>query len=167
VYLSLGIGLGCGIVIEGQVFHGAGGFAGEVGHTILYPPSGEAESFVSQRALAARLGYRNAASMEAILKRAAREPEAVKAVGRDLGLLLANLINTFSPDELVIGGPLSRLGEALLQPALETMRATCRWRSLDMVRVRLCEKRDRAAATGAAGAVLHELLGHSSRIAVE
>jgi predicted NBD/HSP70 family sugar kinase len=167
VYLSLGVGVGCGIVIEGQVFHGAGGFAGEVGHTILYPPNGEAEAFVSQRALAGRLGYKGAAGMEAILKRADKEPEAVRAVGRDLGLLLANLVNTFSPDELVIGGPLSRLGEALLQPALETMRATCRWRSLEMVRVRLCEKRDRAAATGAAATVLHKLLSGSSRIAVE
>ena len=167
VYLSLGVGVGCGIVIEGQVFHGAGGFAGEVGHTILYPPSGEAEAFVSQRALSGRLGYKRAAGMEAILKRADKEPEAVRAVGHDLGLLLANLVNTFSPDELVIGGPLSRLGEALLQPALETMRTTCRWRSLEMVRVRLCKKRDRAAATGAAALVLHELLSGSSRRAVE
>jgi predicted NBD/HSP70 family sugar kinase len=167
VYLSLGIGVGCGIVIEGQVFHGAGGFAGEVGHTILYPPYGEAESFVSQRALAAQLGYKNAPGMEAILKRAERQLGAVRTVGNDLGLLLANLVNTFSPDELVIGGPLSRLGEALLQPALETMRATCRWRNVEMVRVRLCEKRDRAAATGAAATVLHKLLSGSSKRTVE
>jgi predicted NBD/HSP70 family sugar kinase len=167
VYLSLGIGVGCGIVIEGQVFHGAGGFAGEVGHTILYPPDGEAEMKVSQRALAALLGYKNAPSMEAILKRVQRQPAVLRTVGHDLGLLLANLVNTFSPDELVIGGPLSRLGEGLLQPALETMRTTCRWRTLEMVRVRLCAKRDRAAATGAAAIVLHKLLSGSSRIAVE
>ena len=64
VYLSLGVGVGCGIVIEGEVFHGAGGFAGEIGHTILYPPSGEAEAFVSQRALSGRLGYKGAPGMD-------------------------------------------------------------------------------------------------------
>jgi predicted NBD/HSP70 family sugar kinase len=167
VYLSLGIGVGCGIVIEGQVFHGAGGFAGEVGHTILYPPDGETERFVSQRALAALLGYKNAPSMEAILKRVERQPEALRTVGHDLGLLLANLVNTFSPDELVIGGPLSRLGEGLLRPALEMMRLACGWRDLGMVRVRLCEKRDRAAAIGAAATVLHNLLSGSSKFAVQ
>ncbi len=159
VYLSLGVGVGCGLVIQGEVFRGAGGFAGEVGHTILYPPSGSTEDFVSQRALAGQLGYRRIPRMADILKRAASRPEAVNAVGRDLGLLLVNLVNTFSPDELVVGGPLSRLGDALLQPALEVLHAhEGRWQHLEAVRVKLCDKRDRAAAIGAAGAVLHSLL---------
>jgi predicted NBD/HSP70 family sugar kinase len=163
VYLSLGVGVGCGIVIEGQVFRGAGGFAGEVGHTILYPPAGSAESFVSQRAVARQLGVALTSSMTVLLERAVNQPEAVERIGRDLGLLLANLVNTFSPDELVIGGPLSRFGQDLLRPALEAMRAACGWRDLGMVRVRLCDKLDRASAIGAAGTVLHGLLNPSSR----
>jgi predicted NBD/HSP70 family sugar kinase len=163
VYLSLGVGVGCGIVIEGQVFRGAGGFAGEVGHTILYPPDGSAEAFVSQRAVARHLGVALTSSMSVLLESAVGQPEAVVRVGRDLGLLLANLVNTFSPDELVIGGPLGRFGDALLRPALETMRSACGWRHLEMVRVRLCDKLDRASAIGAAGAVWHGLLHPSSR----
>jgi predicted NBD/HSP70 family sugar kinase len=153
VYLSLGVG----------VFRGAGGFAGEVGHTILYPPDGSAEAFVSQRAVARHLGVAVTSSLSVLLERAQGQPEAVERVGRDLGLLLANLVNTFSPDELVIGGPLGRFGEDLLRPALETMRAACGWRDLEMVRVRLCDKLDRASAIGAAGTVLHGLLNPSSQ----
>jgi predicted NBD/HSP70 family sugar kinase len=161
VYLSLGVGVGCGIVIEGQVFRGSGGFAGEVGHTILYPPDGNAELFVSQRAMARLLGASLEAGMTELLQRASSQPEVVRRVGRDLGLLLANLVNVFSPDELVIGGPMARFGAVLLQPALESMTAASGWRDLETVRVRLCERLDRASAIGAAGAVLHGLLNRA------
>ncbi|NJK44897.1 MAG: ROK family protein [Pleurocapsa sp. SU_196_0] len=113
---------------------------------------------MSQRAVARHLGVALTLGMSELLERAASQPEAVVRVGRDLGLLLANLVNTFSPDELVIGGPLGRFGDDLLRPALETMRSACGWRELQMVRVRLCDKLDRASAVGAAGAVLHGLL---------
>ncbi len=162
VYLSLGVGVGCGIVIEGQVFRGADGFAGEVGHTVLHPPNGRVEDFVSQRALASQLDLESTADIDALLLSALSQPLVVVGFAKELGLLLANLIGTFSPDELLIGGPLSHLGEALLQPALETMRSICDWRSFEGIQVRLSPQPSSAAAIGAAATVLHGLLGGSS-----
>ena len=165
VYLSLGVGVGCGIVIEGQVFRGADGYAGEVGHTVLHPPSGRVEDYVSQRALAERLNLDVATEIDALLLRASSQPAAVAAFANELGLVLANLIGTFSPDELLIGGPLSRLGQALLEPAQMAMRSSCNWRSFAGIEVRLSARPSSAAAIGAAANVLHELLG-GSRVAV-
>ena len=159
VYLSLGVGVGCGIVIQGQVFGGANGYAGEVGHTVLYPPSGMVEQYVSQRALAARLGLPVDATIDQLLTQAVQQPLVVAAFANDLGLVLGNLIGTFSPDELLIGGPLSRLGQALLEPAVATMRSICNWRSFEGIEVQLSPQPSSEAAIGAAANVLHGLLG--------
>ena len=164
VYLSLGVGVGCGIVIEGQVFRGADGFAGEVGHTVLYPPTGRVEDFVSQRGLAHQLNLEPITTIDALLLQASSQPAAVSAFAHDLGLVLANLIGTFSPDELLIGGPLSTLGQALLHPALETTRSICNWRSFDGIQVRCLPQPASAAAIGAAANVLNALLD-GSRVA--
>ena len=164
VYLSLGVGVGCGIVIEGQVFSGADGYAGEVGHTVLHPPSGRVEDHVSQRALAHRLGADPVIPIDALLRRASSQPAAVGAFARDLGLVLANLIGTFSPDELLIGGPLSRLGDDLLEPAVTVMRSICNWRSFEGIEVRLSPHPASAAAIGAAANVFDRALGGSRLI---
>jgi len=124
-YLSVGVGVGCGIVIGGQVYRGEGGLAGEIGHTFLVV-SGEtleAESLVGQQALSRGLGSSELLHMREISVRLESEAslEVVTHMGESLGLLLVNLIHTFSPSRIVLGGPLVSLGNALLEPAYKVL----------------------------------------------
>ncbi|WP_018467017.1 ROK family transcriptional regulator [Calidithermus timidus] len=105
-YLSLGIGLGSGLVLDRQLFWGSHGHAGEIGHVPLDPQGppcrcgkrGCAETFVSLKAW-------RADPTEAGLERMADK----------LGLLLAQLLNLLDPDVVVLGGPLvEEVGPRLL-----------------------------------------------------
>lgn len=123
-YLSLGVGVGCGIVIGGGVYRGEGGLAGEIGHTLLVVNGEmlEAESLVGQRTLSRGLGSSELLHMREISARLENGPmQAVTQMGEALGLLLVNLIHTFSPSRIVLGGPLVSIGNALLEPAYKVL----------------------------------------------
>ena len=126
-YLSLGVGVGCGIVIGGGVYRGQGGLAGEIGHTLLVVNGEmlEAESLVGQRALSRGLGSLELLHMREIITRleSKKSLEMVSHMGETLGLLLVNLIHTFSPSRIVLGGPLVSIGNALLEPAYKVLEA--------------------------------------------
>jgi glucokinase len=150
VILTVGTGLGGGLVLGGQIYRGATGGAGELGHTIIglaidgdlpvptgFPTPGSLEWEASGHALD-RLAAADAelhpdsvlgrrlASGEPVLGpdavQAAQDgdPAALRVVelwGQRLGIGIANAINTFDPEEVVIGGGGSRAGELLLEPA--------------------------------------------------
>jgi glucokinase len=145
VLVTLGTGIGGGIVTGGGVQRGANGFAGEVGHMMVDPhgppcPCGQRgcwERFASGSGLgrlareAAQAGW-----ADRVVELAGGDPEAVRgehvtraAVEGDkdaiavmgrfawwLGLGLANLANIFDPEAFVLGGGLVRAGEVLLVP---------------------------------------------------
>ncbi len=154
-YLSLGVGVGCGIVIGGQVYHGEGGLAGEIGHTLLVV-SGEpleAESLVGQQALSNQLGSSELLHMREILARLEQGPvQVVTKMGESLGLLLVNMIHTFSPSRVTLGGPLVSLGDALLEPAYKVLEGRTLPGRKTVVSV--SEKGVDACAIGAAARVL-------------
>lgn len=128
--VTLGTGVGCGIVVEGRVQHGARGGAGEIGHLPL--GSGEhpctcgiercvepemSGSGLIERAREAGLEARDAQAVFAAA--AAGEPRARALVARmadRLGAALATAINLLDPDVVVIGGGVARAGEPLLEP---------------------------------------------------
>jgi glucokinase len=130
ILLTLGTGVGGGIVLNDKVWHGADGMAGEIGHMTLIPDgrsctcgnTGCLEMYASARGIVQsyceELG--NTASVSEthpVLKevtsekvyQAAREGDAIaervmKDMGRMLGIGIANLINIFNPQMIVIGG---------------------------------------------------------------
>jgi glucokinase-like ROK family protein len=139
-------GIGAGIVLGGQVFHGITGYAGEVGHVTLDPDGplchcgnrGCWERLASQSALIERvqkaiqagepssIKVASAGShglcLQAILE-AARQEDAVaqnalEETGKYLGIGIANLINIFNPDLVVLCGVLS-LAEEFLTPVIQ------------------------------------------------
>ena len=153
VMLTVGTGVGGGVVLNGRVFRGATGAAPELGHITIgldlsagapeqsgWPRAGSLEVLASGSALdalaeaAARehgdsaLGRMLAeggevSGREAV--RAAQEGDVVAlgildVLGQRLGIGIANVINTFDPFEVVIGGGASAAGELLLGPARET-----------------------------------------------
>lgn len=117
--LTLGTGIGGGIIINCKLYRGADRSAGEFGHMII---DGE-NSFED---LASAKGvFRQADEDIFELEKKAREDDKkainiFKEVGKNLGVGLANIINILNPDIIVIGGGLSNLGDLVFNPAKET-----------------------------------------------
>jgi len=148
IYISAtGIGLGGGIVHGGRVFSGVTGVGAEFGHMTM-DPDGEIckcgnqgcwETQVSQQALFSHVwrcvdhgevsmlsemtGNRRASLTVQLIVEAARagDPvalEALKIIGRHLGIGIASLVNVLNPELVVLGGLLSQAGE-FLKPVIE------------------------------------------------
>lgn len=144
VMLTVGTGVGGGLVINGRLYRGATGAAAELGHLIIgadltggapepaprFPQPGSLEMLASGHygldPLADELFGREDARGEDVVA-AAREGhegalEALRILGERLGIGIANMVNTFDPQEVVIGGGVSAAGDLLLGPAREAAR---------------------------------------------
>lgn len=131
-YLSLGTGIGSGLIMGVPVPHllrGAQGLAGEIGHSVLQASGlychcgnrGCAETLVSGWAIRAALDIPPGVLLEDALESRWPDPDVqvtLRRAGEALGMLLTNLHHTLNPSDIVIGGSLTRLGDAFLQPAL-------------------------------------------------
>jgi glucokinase len=136
VMFTVGTGVGGGIVIGGRIYRGATGAAAEIGHTIVgadlrrapfahtegFPQPGSLESLASGSALNEIACEHGVTAGRVIDAAGAGDPAALAAIellGRRLGVGIANAINTFDPDLVVVGGGVSAAGELLLKPARE------------------------------------------------
>jgi glucokinase len=150
VMLTIGTGVGGGLVLGGRIYRGATGGAGELGHTLVglglvgavpapvgFPQPGSLEFTAAGHALdrlAAQAAMDNPQSLLGRLRAEGRPvlgPDAVRAAregdrpamrmveiwAERVGIGVANAINTFDPDEVVIGGGAVQAGELLLRPA--------------------------------------------------
>lgn len=152
LYVSSGIGLGGGIVIDGQLVEGATGFAGEVGHMTVDREGlacncgnhGCWETLAGQRALFRRIKEAVQAgsaswisemtgddldglTIQLVVEAAKRGDEvanaALKETGTWLGIGIASLMNVLNPQLVVFGGPLSLAHEYLLPVVEETVQS--------------------------------------------
>ena len=136
VMFTVGTGVGGGIVIGGRVYRGATGAAAEIGHTLVgadlrrspfaggddFPQPGSLESLASGTALneiGREYGIAPGTAIDAARDGDAGALAAIELLGRRLGIGIANAINTFDPDLVVVGGGVSAAGELLLAPARE------------------------------------------------
>jgi glucokinase len=137
VSLSLGTGVGGGLVIGGRMYRGASGLGAELGHMVVdmdgppcfgaCPGRGCLEAVASGSALARegsrRLGRQLSGEEVARLARAGepRALDAVRVIARGLGAGLASLVHAFDPEVIVVGGGVMALGDLLLEPARDEM----------------------------------------------
>ncbi|MGD9891781.1 MAG: ROK family protein [Dehalococcoidia bacterium] len=176
IYLTVSTGIGAGLILDGQLYRGASGAAGELGHVVVDETGplcgcgrrGCLEVFASGTAIAARAAEaivagrptsiaryagRNGVAAEHVAQAAADgDPVARAIIGRAahaLGLGLADIVNIFNPDLIVIGGGTAQIGPPLLDPAMETMRANAFAGPVAHVRVVPAALGGRAAAMGA------------------
>ncbi len=171
--VTLGRGIGLGIVLNGEIYRGAIGGAGEFGHTVVVPDgppcqcgrSGCLEALVSEPALLNRisLALGRRVSTDEFLGVTERADPIVAGVlaeaGQQLGLALANLVTLLNPERLIISGEGTRLGAAMLEPMTQTIRQmTFDGLSAEMDIV-IQPWGDQAWAIGAATLVLRELFG--------
>jgi glucokinase len=190
VMLTIGTGVGGGIVLGGRIYRGSTGGAGEFGHTIVgldleqpvpqakrFPLPESLESAASGHALD-RLAVKVSADhpdsplgrlhadgkpvsgVDAVKAARDGDPTAVRIVelwAERVGIGIANAINTFDPDEVVIGGGGAQAEDLLLEPARRVALAHVTPGLGAKTTIRLAWHGVRAGVLGAALLAAHEL----------
>lgn len=170
--ITIGRGIGMGIVVNGQFYRGAGGGAGELGHTVIDPEGplcdcgkhGCLETYVSDGALVrqARDALQGEElTIEEMVARASDGEPALQAIfkraGHVLGVGVANMVNIFDPARIIITGEGTRAGALLFDPMLESIERHTFNGLAEDVEIVIQEWGDEAWARGAASLVLREL----------
>ena len=165
IYLTIGTGIGGAIFINGELYRGTTGFAGELGHMIvdLNGPlcdcnaQGCLEAIASGTALERISGHRGE-EVTALAKSGNRRcVEALKFIGKNLGVGIANAINIFDPELVILGGKVVKAGKFLLDSANEEIRRRTLGYNYRNVRVEISPLGDRAGPLGAASMILHNV----------
>ena len=186
IYITISTGIGGGIIIDGKIYGGAIGVAGEVGHMTIDDDGpicncgnrGCWETLASGTALAREAKHRIKEGVgTSILKYAEGDVERVTAqvihnaaeqgdslakeliarTGYYVGVGLANLINIFNPELIVIGGGLSNIGDMLLEPAFEVAGERAYKEAFQTVRFASAELGRNSGVLGAAAFAIREI----------
>ncbi len=162
IYVSVGIGIGTGIILNKELFKGASGFSGELGHLSIQfdgkPCScgnkGCWELYASENSLLEQAAVLGLDSLEQLLDAAEQGDERVRALFREIGSYLgvgvANIVNVFNPDVVIIGNRMSR-GAAWLGSAIqEAVDARTLSYHRAQLRILFAELQEQSAVRGAA-----------------
>lgn len=183
-YIKLATGVGSGHVVRGEIYGGATGVAGEIGHMAIDPHGelcvcglrGCLATFVGTQALVARARALLAEHPDSVLAgrnptitsiedaALAGDPLAIRLAreaAEYLGIAVAGMLNLMNPSMVILGGGLVRLGELLLEPLRETIDRRTLVSSVAASGIRMSELGPRAVAIGAATKVLKEALADS------
>ncbi|MBO0958706.1 ROK family transcriptional regulator [Neobacillus sp. MM2021_6] len=132
VYVSAGIGIGVGIILNGELYQGKNGFAGEMGHMIIEangkPCScgsrGCWEAYASEHALI-NVENQKYLSLELLIELAEKNDQSAlnlfEQIGRYLGYGINNIINTFNPEQVIIGNRLAKAQKWLEESIRKTI----------------------------------------------
>jgi glucokinase-like ROK family protein len=180
-YIKLATGIGAGFYVDGRIYRGANGIAGEIGHISL-DENGERCGCGLRGCLVTLVGA------PALIRRAqallrdqpesmlagrtfgiagledaalAQDPVALQVVREaavHLGIAVAGLLNLLNPRLVIVGGGLARLGEALLEPLRDAVRTRTLASSAERARIVTSQLGARAIAVGAATLLLQRAL---------
>lgn len=195
VFIFAGVGVGGGLFLNGELYRGAGGFAGEIGHTNFMvesyrPPCrcgnrGCWETSANQFSVIERVRARLEVGRNSLISRLMAEQkapltlplivqaadegdaealEALAETGSVMGLGLANLINIFNPEMVVLGGSLSLAGEYLLPSIQAAIEKTALPEIHQQTRVLLSAFGPDASVMGAVALVVKAILSNPSRV---
>jgi predicted NBD/HSP70 family sugar kinase len=175
-YIKIATGIGAGFVIRGEVYRGAGGTAGEIGHLAVDPAgprcmcglNGCLVTFIGSQAVRAlakerMTGERGRLPSLADIVKAARSGDAaaqsiIDEVAGYLGIAVAGLVNLMNPAVVVLGGEITAVGNLLLDRLRQTVRARTLSLSVNETRLLTSNLGDQAIAVGAATLVLQAAL---------
>jgi len=176
VYVSIGTGIGAGLVMKGELYRGASGFSGELGHMSIQHDGGRCrcgsfgcwELYASESALLeqARLALGAETELEALLRLAEGGDETAvglfERLGYYLGVGVGSIVNGYNPELVVLGGRLAAAERWLLRPLLAQLER----RSLPLARggvtVRFAELGDRSTVLGASSFAIAGFFASSS-----
>jgi len=185
IFLTISTGIGGGIIIDNDLYTGASGAAGELGHVAVATEGpvcgaghvGCLEAFASGTAIArqaqelidagqlprtARIAEHNPPLDAEDVYRASQEGEGeagaiIERAGRYLGIGLASMMNAFNPQAIVLGGGMMNMGEAILGPAIRVARERAFGQAFADAQVVEGTLGERAAALGAIAVARHRV----------
>jgi glucokinase len=173
VMLTLGTGIGGGLILDGKPYRGAVGAAAELGHMVIQHDGptcqgvcagrGHLEALASGTAAgkAARELFGEGATAHDLVRQAQAGNEAavdaLADIGHKLGSGIGSLVNIFNPEMVVIGGGFGAAGDLLLNPARERVQREALEPARDLVRIVPAELGHEAGLVGA-GLVAFEAL---------
>lgn len=185
IMITLGTGVGSGIVANGHLIYGHDGFAGELGHTIVIPDGrlhegtgkkGSLESYASATGVRlTAIEMLEKSKKESVLRKVPKDKLDSKAVydaaiqgdelalevfeftGRILGLALANAVMFSSPEAIVLFGGLTKAGELILKPTRENMEANLIQVFQNKVKLLISHLKESDAAILGASALVWEM----------
>ena len=177
--ITLGTGVGGGIVLDGKVWHGASSIAGEIGHTTVirdgikctcgnigcleaYACSGGILKRVNDALLNERdNGVQPLTSLKQVNQMAMQGNEIVlnviKETGVILGIAIANIANLLNPEMIVLFGGVTNLGEHLVVPLKEEVKGRAFKKATDSLRIELSQLGDNSGILGAARNIFSKL----------
>ena len=168
LYVKVGSGIAGGLILEGRLYRGSSGSAGEIGHMPVdfngplchCGNCGCLEAVAGSRSIlmaAQRLVPDMKTTTQVIQAAVDGNPACIhtlERVGNYLGFALACLVNIFNPRLIVLDGSTMQAGEIVLNPLRSTLEAHSLQASLAQTRVVLAERRGIAIALGGVAAVL-------------
>ncbi len=186
IFIKVGVGLGSGIFTNGQLYRGSRGTAGELGHTTIDENGprcqcgnrGCLEILVSGPGIIRRAKERLEEGVVSLIERmsagdlakvtpeivaqAARKGDKLafnimEKTGEYLGTGIANAVNLFNPELVIIGGGISRAGDLFLDTVERTVKARALHTASTSVDIKLSELGDTTAAQGTAILVLKDV----------
>lgn len=172
VFLTAGTGMGAGLILNGRLYEGATGDAGEVGHLRLRPDGplgfgkrGSFEGFCSGGGiarLAAEMGWPHPGATLKDIAAAATAGDALAlkvmdTAGERLGEALALLIDTLNPERIVLGGYFPRCSELLLPAMNRALKAEALASALAGCRIVAAELGESIGSHAAVAVALHHL----------
>ena len=185
IMITLGTGVGSGIVANGQLVYGHDGFAGELGHTTIIPDGrlhpgtgkkGSLESYASATGVAQsaieilentdrpsllRDIPKGELNSKAVFEAATKGDEVAKEVfaftGKVLGMALANFVMFSSPEAIILFGGLTKAGDLILKPTREHLEANVIEIFQNKVKILVSHLKESDAAILGASALMWEL----------
>ncbi len=187
-YIKVATGIGSGHIIGGDIYRGATGVAGEIGHIAIDPKGkpcicglhGCLATFVGAQALVERVEELIPDFPDSVLTQgpfavndiedAALQGDAlalqvIEEGARNLGTAVAGLLNLLNPAVVVLGGDLARLGDLLLDPLRERVHNRTLVSTVAAVKIMVSDLGPRSVAMGAATLVLKAALEDSRMFA--
>jgi glucokinase-like ROK family protein len=175
-YIKVGSGIGAGLLLDGQIYHGTSGAAGEIGHLTMIENgpicncgnAGCLETLSSGMAIArqaqeaVRKGKRTLLSeIDPIESITSREVSAIARrgdliaqqiivqSGRYLGIAIAGIVNLFNPTMIVFGGGVAQIGDLFLQPIRDEVQKRSLPAAVRALRIQTAVLRRRSSSMGA------------------
>ncbi|WP_104526000.1 ROK family protein [Blastococcus atacamensis] len=177
--VKVGTGIGCGVIVEGRVYRGAQGSAGDIGHIYVHPEDGRTvmcrcgnenclEAIAGggallRDALAAGLPVATTRDVvELALRGDGSALELVRDAGRTIGTVLAALVNFFNPHRIVMTGGVAQAGAPLLAGIREAVYGRSMPLAARALEITVSDAPDRSGRVGAALMAIEEFLDEDS-----
>ncbi len=175
-YIKVGTGIGAGLLLNGQIYHGSTGSAGEIGHLTIDENGAlcecgnygcletvaggraiarQAQEAVAKgkRTLLASMGPAESLTAKDVAAAARRgdliAQEIIARAGSTLGIAIAGLVNLFNPRMIVVGGGVSEIGDLFLQPIRDAVERRSLPASVRSVKINSAVLRRRSSIMGA------------------